>query len=477
MKRKFLPFFGLLVASAMCPVWSQALDLSAFAEAALANDPERLIAIEQLRAAEAEAAATKTKRLIDGSASAQASRSDPGDSSPVGPTDTVSGDLSATSSLPLGSTLSLGGSYGYSTNKKADSDTATVKAGIRVPMFVNGKFVDPRIGGAAKTSGIDLPVEAARDASDSRARATVDAAFRLALDAASAARSVSLAGRRSAVADRDLAIAEVKRDQGTIGYSDLAEKQRASDEARLAALEARLSRDAKIRALCAATGIDFASIDPAALESLAAPPSVDVDALLSNAPASAEARKAERDRRSAESSRILAGAEIAPTFGLQSSVTVPGPASRSEAKDAGLGEPDTSWSASASVSIPLPTGYGGNRLKAADARVSAARIAEADAAQSSANRATALRDAWTACDARVTLRAQLLAQATSRLELVRASLDRQTATALDADRAELAVAEARSALEDSKSDLFKAALDIATQCGIDPRTIVKETQK
>jgi outer membrane protein TolC len=477
MKRKYFSCIVVLAVLSATSAWSQALDLSAIAEAALTNDPERLIAIAQLRAAEADAAATKTKRLIDGSASAQVSRSDPGDSSPVGPTDTVSGDLSATSSLPLGSTLSLGGSYGYSTNDKADSDTATVTAGISVPVFVNGKFVDPGIGGAAKTSGIDLPVEAARDVSDLRARATVDAAFRLALDAASAARSVSLAERRSAIADRDLAIAEVKRDQGTIGYSDLAEKQRAADEARLSALEARLSRDAKIRALCAATGMDFGRIDPAALESLAAPASPSADALLSNAPESAEARKAERDRRSAESSRILAGAEIAPTFGLQSSVTVPGPASRSEAKDAGLGEPDTSWSASASVSIPLPTGYGGNRLRAADARVSAARIAEANVAQSSANRVTELRDAWTACDAKVTLRAQLLAQATSRLELVRASLDRQTATALDADRAELAVAEARSALEDSKSDLFKAALDMATRSGIDPRTIVKETQK
>lgn len=483
MKRTYLPCLMLCAVCAVCPAWSQARSLSSFADAALANDPEQLIAIEQLRAAEAEAAATKTKRLIDGSASAQVSRTDPGDSSVIGPSNAVSGDLSASSSLPFGSTLSLGGSYGYSTNKLKDADTATVKAGLRTPIFVNGKLVDPKIDGAAKTVALELPVEAAREASETRARATVDAAFRLALDAASASRSASLAERRSSVADRDLAIAEVRRDQGTIGYSDLAEKQRAADEARLGALESRLSRDSKIRALCAATGIAFAGIDGASLEALTAPASVAADALASlDAPAagssaSAEAKKAERDRRSAESNRILAGAEIAPTFALSSSVTLPGPVTRADAHDSGAEDPDSSWSVSASVTVPLTTGYGSNRTKAADARFEAARIAEAEVAQNAANRLTALRDAWTACDAKVTLRAQLLAQATSRLDLVRASLERQTATALDVDRAALAEVEARIALEDSRSDLFKAALDIATYCGIDPRTLLKETEK
>lgn len=474
--------FSVLIAVALFGVssaWSQVLDFSGIAEAALANDPERRIAIEQLRVAEAEAAATKIKRLVDGSASAQVARSDPGEASPAGPTDTVSGDLSASSSLPLGSTLSVGGSYGYSTNRLRDADSATMKAALRVPVFVNGRLVDPRIGDAAKTAGIELPVEAARDASDSRARATVDAAFRLALDAASASRAVSLAERRSAVADRDLAIAEVRREQGTIGYSDLAEKQRAADEARLAALESRLARDGKIRALLAATGMDAARIDPAALAALFAPETATADGLFSDAASAvtAEARKAERDRKSAESSRILAGAEIAPSFALQSSVTVPGPASRAEASDAGLADPDATWAASASVTVPLPTGYGSSRMKAADARIAVARIAEAEAAQGAADRMTALRDAWTACDARAALRAQLLAQATARLDLVRASFARQTATALDVERAELAEAESRAALEDSKSDRFKAALDIVSYCGIDPRTVVKETIK
>lgn len=472
MSRKNCTFVAVFALLAVMTGWSETPDLSAFAEAALENDPERLIAIEQLRVAESDADATKIKRLIDGSASAQITRTDPGDSSVTGKSTSLSGDLSASSSLPFGSTLSYGGSYGYSTNKLTDSDSATIKAGLRTPILVNGKFVDPRIGDAARASAIELPVEAAREASETRARATVDAVFRLALDAASASRSVSIAESRLEIADRDLVIAEVKRDQGIISYSDLAEKQRTSDEARLSALETRLARDSKIRALCAATGIDFASLDPVALTVLSAPDSARANGLLSEAVTSAEMKKATRDRKTAESNRILSGVEVSPSFSLSSSVTLPGPVTRADDANA-----DTSWSASASVSVPLPTGYVGNRRSSADARLEAARIAESATALDAADRMTSLRDTWTACDAKVTLRAQLLEQAASRLALVRSSFAANTAMELDVDRAVLAEVESRAAYEDSRSALFKASLDIATFCGIDPRTLLKEETK
>jgi outer membrane protein TolC len=458
--------------------------LQTLVDKALVNDPNRIKAIETLRAAEADAAGEKARRLVDGAISATAGRTNG-----IGGADSdgsaLQGGISAATLLPAGAKLSVGTSYQYSMQNAADTattgeettDSTSFSAGVKVPVFVNGKPVDTRLEKASRAAAIDLPLEAAREAASDQERYTVDAVLRLALDAASADRACFIAQRNADIAKHDANIARVKREQGLLGYADLSKIEKDANEERVSALEARFLRDKKIRALAAATGepengetsggIDLAGI---------VAPEVGVDpSLFPDSADTPDMRKAARARKNAEMNLILAGSESAPTFEVSASASVPGPSTRAQKAY----DPDAkgTWTASAGINVPLPTGAGSAKVKAADARLAAARQEEIASARSSADTLEALRNAWITAGEKIKLREQLVEQAEARLRDVQSSFETQTATKLDVDRARLTSDDAASSLEDDKSASFKALLDLYSYCGLDPRVLLKEERK
>jgi outer membrane protein TolC len=462
------------------------MQLSAFAdsksvlrtlvEAAMANDANRLKAVETLRAVEADAKSERTRRLLDGALTTTLGR-DNG----IGSADTeglsYASGISASSLLPAGGKLSLGSSYGYSTENdattgKEKNDTVGLSASVKIPVFVNGRLVDPRLETASRAATIDLPLEAARETADAQERSTADSVLRLALDAAAADRSSMLAARRAVIAERDAEIARVKRKQGTISYSDLTKTEKDADEARLTALESQFTRDKKLRALRAASGLNENDID---LTVIFAPETSLDPALSRDSVVTQEMRRTAREREMAEMNLVLAGAESSPTLELSTSTTLPGPVARDQ-KSYDVNNKGT-WNATAAVTIPLPFGYGTAHKEAAEARLAAARHGEASAVRASADDLNDLRNAWTTALARVALRQQLFEQAQARLLDVQSSHETQTATKLDVDRAQLTVDDAQAALEDDRSASFKAALDLYAYCGLTPLSLLKEAQQ
>lgn len=470
--------FALLVCLPSLIAAETGTTLRTLVDRALANDPNQLKAIETLRAAEADAAGEKARRLIDGSLSASA-----GKTTGIGSADTegssYQGGISASTLLPAGAKLSLGSSYQYTMQDPVSTgtdkaDTANFSAGVKIPVFVNGKPVDTRLESAARASAIDLPLEGARETASEQERNTVDAVLRLALDAASADRASVLAGRHADIAERDADIARVKRAQGLLGYSDLAKIEKDANEARITALEARFTRDKKVRALSAATGGSGTGADIDLTEILA-PETVPDPAVLRDMIVTPEMRKSARERKSAEMNLILAGSEYAPSLEISAASAIPGPVTRDQKTYESNAK--GTWTATAAVSVPLPTGAGSARVRAADARLAAARQGEAAATRSSSDDLNDLRNAWTTAHERIKLREQLIEEANARLRDVQSSHETQTATKLDVDRAQLTVDDASSALEDDKSASFKAILDLYKYCGIDPLSLLKETRQ
>jgi outer membrane protein TolC len=268
------------------------------------------------------------------------------------------------------------------------------------------------------------------------------------------------------LASRDLAVAEVKRSQGTIGFASLAEAEKTASDARVSALEATFAREKALRALVAAVGDSGSALD---LAGLRAPDCELADDLLSAPAVSAGVAAARRDRTVAELRRILAGASDAPTLALSAAATVPGPISL-----LGNDSSAASWTATAAVSVPVPTGQGSAKRQAADARVDAAQCAETAAVRQAEDEAAALRNAWAAALQREALCETLASQARSRLAEVTVALDTQTATKLDVDRAKVALDRAEGAWEDARSARFKAALDVYAYRGLDPVDLVAE---
>lgn len=434
-------------------------DLRALGEAAIAANPDSLRAAEELKAAEAEADAARTERLLSGKLSVDATGN--GNTSGEPEPGTAYGfETSANMVAPAGSKVSLGAEYKISVEDSVKTDSARFSAGVSVPVFVNGRLVDSRLGRAAEISAISAPLDSARAAAAEKRRNTVDSAFRLALDAASADRSRSLAERRVVIAEKETVIARVKCQLGSLSFSELAKIEKAADEGRLAALEAGYLREKKLRLLCASTGYAESDIELGALN---VPASFRLPDPLPDTAASPESIRASRARESAQMARLLAGAENAPSFGLSAAGTLPGPVSRTKES-----VPDGQWSATASVSVPLPTGVSSSRKKAADARLSAAFQGEAAALQDSSLSVESAQNAYREALARERLREQILEQTRARHREVLLALESRTATNLDAERAELSVDEALAALEDDRSARFKAALDIYALCGLDP---------
>ena len=439
-------------------------NLNALVEAALNNDPNQLKAAKNLAAAEEDATAERKQRLLSGSVSGVAGIGGTFGSTDINASQTNSykGTFSTSSMAIAGSTVNLATEYAYEQAEKVKSDSATLTAGISLPVFINGKFIDTRLEEAAKAVAIDIPLETARTSAATQERDTVDSVLRLALDAATANRTSEIADRSATLAERDVTIADVKRKQGSLSYSDLAKIEKEADEAKLTALESRLSRDKKLRSLCAATGFTETEID---LSVLLAPEYDDEKIIKNDVTMSEVIQNAARERKKEEMARILVGTENAPNLAVSTTTTLPGPVTQNF-KD------NSAWRATATVTIPLPVGIGTAKRNAADARVDAARLNEQAAIRTSSDGFRALNDALTSSQARVSLRETLLEQAKVRLRDILSSFNGQTATKLDVDRAELAVDEADAALEDARTAHFEAVLDIYSFCGQDPRDLL-----
>jgi outer membrane protein TolC len=455
---------GLAIFFTMSGLYADAPGLSELAAAALANDPASLASRESLRAAESDAAAERLSRAVSGDITASGGYAPSTDAAPSSG-GFFSGSVAAAHAGPAGSKLTAGASWAGSVEgQKADS--ATFKAGWQAPVLVNGKILDGRLSSAEAALSIDVPLETARETAAQGERKTVDAVFRLALDAAAAERSWKLAAFQTDISARDLAVAEVKRTQGSISYADLSDAEKTANDARISALEAKFAREKALRALSAATGIPETSLDTSIL--LAPACSLDA-AFLAQSAVPADLLAARRDRQSAELKSILAGAEGAPRLDLSATATVPGPFSLAGGKPA-----DSSWSATAAVSVPLPTGQSSAKQKAAEFRLAAAQFAESAETRKVSDESSALRDAWDAALAREELCAALVDQARARLAEVQVAAETSTATKLDADRARLAMDRSTGALENARSARFKTALDIYAYRGLDPRDLLKE---
>lgn len=446
-------------------------DLCALADAAKTNNPSRLKAAEELRAAEADAEAERARRLISGNISANVARNDTINDDKKEPVDIAGGEISASTMAPAGAKISVGAKYSLSrqkdlTDTAINTDTATLNAGVSVPVFVNGRIVDPRLSQAAIASAIDIPLEAARSSSAADERNAVDSALRLALDVAAADRNLSLAVRRGDLAEKDASVARVKFQIGTLSFSELDKIEKASDEAKLSVFEARRVRDKKMRDLCTATGFSADALDPALF--LAPVSTLEISAFADCA-TSPEIVQAIRASRSAEMSLVLAGAENAPTLSFSANCTVPGPETKKKSAYS-----DGEWAASATMTVPLPSGLTTARKKAADARLAEARQNEASARQNLTDSMDSVLDAYTSAVERERLQEQILSQTSARSKQVLSALESQTATSLDAERALLSVDEAASALEDDRSARFRAELDIYRLCGLDPLELLKE---
>ena len=125
------------------------------------------------------------------------------------------------------------------------------------------------------------------------------------------------------------------------------------------------------------------------------------------------------------------------------------------------------------MTVPLPSGLSSARKKAADARLSSARQNENAVRANYSDTMNSALDAFTSAVAREQLQEQLLTQTSARSKEVLSALESETATTLDAERAQLSVDEAKAALEDDRSARFKAELDIYQICGLDPLELLK----
>ena len=206
---------------ALSGLYADSPGLPELAAAALANDPKSLASRENLSAAESDADAERRSRAVSGDITASGGYAPvTGAASSSG--GIFSGSITSAHAGPAGSKLSAGASWAGSVDgQKADS--ATFKAGWQAPVLVNGKILDGRLSTAEAELAIDVPLETARETAARGERKTIDAVFRLAVDAAAAERAWKLAVSQTDISARDLAVAEVKRTQGTIGYADLSD--------------------------------------------------------------------------------------------------------------------------------------------------------------------------------------------------------------------------------------------------------------
>jgi outer membrane protein TolC len=472
---KLIAFFA--AAACVYPLFAgDSGGLRPYIDAALGNDPSGRRAQSELLEAEAEARAAKAQRLLDGSLGAAASKTVTNELSSSGATDVgyLGGSASAQTIGPWGSVLS--GSLGYGVYNSANAwfDGFDASLGLSIPVFVNGRFFDERLGAAARRAAIELPLEAAREGGRTARLNTVRSAARAALDLAAAERQLRLASAQYKIALRDAEIARVKYDAGTLSFRERSELERVADSSGVAEISARFKRDGALGKLSRLTGIPQAEIQTAIQAAAPTAPSLPAEAAIQRlieqaalASGSAEVRSAQRQLQAARDAEILAGAEAAPLLSAKGSASLPGPVARADASSAEPG-----WSASLSLSVPLPLSLSKEKTAAARAKASAAGYALAEAEDSAQASLESARVALREAQARETYLLGLLASAQKQEGEMAAAVAAQTATALDAERADCSTLEASASLQDARSAEFLALMDIYALAGLDPMELV-----
>lgn len=463
MRSNALVFVSCLLFTSAAVFGSDMQDLRGLAEAALRNDPNRLQAAELLQSAEADAAAERSRRILSGSLSANISKSDVLDSTDAGE-QAVSAGVSASTHAPAGSVLSLGAQYFFTDTDAAELDSTELKASLELPVFLNKRLIDLRLNDAAKASMVEIPLERARRDTEADRNNTVSSVFQRALQAASAERIMRNAEKAADLARREVLIAQVERSLGMLSFLELNKIQKDADDAEIAALEARLNFDMRIRSLAAATGLDVEQLH---LEGLKAPAPQEITFSIQQLEQAPSYIAAQNERRRADASRILSGAEYAPSFSLSGSYSIPG----SHTLDL-IPDEKSDWSVSAGVSIPLNPYTNIKRIKSADASLSAAYQREAAVRLQLMNSYQDAMNAYEAAQAKEKLRQQQLDQARRNVQEVQSAFESENATQLDVERAQLYVDETAAALEDDRSSRFFAALELASLLGINPMTLL-----
>lgn len=470
MIQKIVPVW-LLLALISYSVGAEIRSLESLIDAALRTNSGRFEAQKTLSASEFEAKSERASRQFTGSASLSGKRSGTAldDTSPAsGSSGTaltgLTGSVEAAASGPALSQISGGASYDVSIPDVGERslDSLSVQGSIRIPVFVNGKLFDGRLGKAAIRSAIELPLETARAAAVETDRQLADSVVRYALDTASACRAWKIAERNATLAAREAEIAAVRRETGLTGFNELYRVEREADEARVQAQDLRFSYSAKKRILETATGVVF---DDSDLQTLSVPDAVSHSDLERLAPpaSSAQVLSASRAREAAEYGRILAGATDSPSLSLSAQVTTPGPLARADRPVSGTG-----WSAGLGVTVPVTAGAAVARREAAGFRLDAARLAEKNALSLEDSTRTALFDSYESALAKEKLRRQLLERTRTRQQEVVLAAASGTATSIDIERASLAVEEAVASFLDACSARFLAALDICELGSVDP---------
>ena len=449
MRNTTLVFVPLLcIVSSFAVLGSEELNLRGLIEAALRNDPDRRETVERLAAVGYDAAYEKSRRSPNGSIAFDAVHSE--DPYPLLTyADSAKAALNVSAPIPGEGSLKVGLSYDAKDLRPSKSDPdpedrVALSAELGVPVLVNGRIVDLRLGPAAVRSAAERPLAAARNSLEESGRAIAADTFALALNYAAAERSFSLAERRAALAEREALVARTRVELGTLSRRELAEAEEASDSSALALIDARHGRDAALGALARRTGVPPGDIDPKRLRAPDAAP------MRSGSPAAAIAggsvRKAILDREAAEDALLLSALRGAAQISVFGNLSTPGPLLRSD--NAGS---DPDWSVGLRLNIPIAPGVNEAYRKSAERKLAAASQAERGARSLAADAAAKAYSDVEAAEARQEYFAKRVDLTRTRLQETLAALENETATELDAERARIAADAAGADFENARS--------------------------
>lgn len=426
------------------------------------KNPDYLSAVISSQTALSELQADRKEKVFSGSVTAQGGVQGSSFTEPS-VTPGAGAGINAGFQAPAGAKIQAGSDYSVSFGENVRTDMLGLTASASIPVFVNGKFIDPSLTEAANFVTIEAPYVQAKTAAEKMKLSVLDAVIKLALDAESLSRKLNLAQKRLLLAEKEAEVARIQWESGNTGFFVFDQAQKTCDELRISVQEIQYIVNSYNARLAAATGI--ADLD---LSGIVIPSQIEPAEMRKISGTPSDVQLSELQVTAAKMNSILSGAQYAPVLSLSGRAGFP----NTFVKTDGLSS-DPSWSASLSVSIPLPTGAKKLRKEAALLKQEAAVQEELSAQQNSVQQGQNLQDDYATSCERELLRSQILAQTKSRYKEVERAFETETATALDKDRAALSVLEAESALKDEGIARFKAALSLCAYFGIDPEYVLR----